>query len=144
VARDLVVNDALRIPAKEFSLSFARSAGPGGQNVNKVNSKAILRWDVSRSTSLPPAVKTRFMQRFANRINRQGELVLDSDCHREQSRNVSACYDLLRQLILSASTPPRPRVRTRPTRSSVERRLQSKQKKSQRKQMRRNKPERDA
>jgi len=140
VARDLVVNDALRIPAKEISLSFARSAGPGGQNVNKVNSKAILRWDVLRSTSLPPAVKTRFLQRFSNRVNQQGELVLNSDCHREQSRNLSACYDLLRKLILSVSTPPRPRVRTRPTRSSVERRLQSKQQRSKRKQMRRNKP----
>jgi len=141
--RPIVVNSKLRIPGDELRLSFARSAGPGGQNVNKVNSKAVLRWKVAASTSLPSDVQARFLEAFASKINQQGELVLDSDRFREQTRNISACYEKLRQMILSVSTPRRPRVKTRPTRGAVERRLQEKQQSSQRKQRRRYRPQDD-
>jgi len=138
--RPLAVNSQIQIPGTELSLSFARSAGPGGQNVNKVNSKAILRWNVSDSTRLPQAAKSRFLKRFSNRINQAGELVLASDTYREQPRNVSACYKKLRQLILAVLVAPRARLKTRPSRGSIERRLQKKQQVSKRKQSRRFKP----
>ena len=140
MSRPLVVTSQIQIPASELGLSFARSSGPGGQNVNKVNSKAYLRWNVTKTNTLPESVKNRFLERFSTRINQTGEIVLTSDVHREQSRNVSECFDKLRQLVLSVLTPPRTRRKTRPSRSSIERRLKNKQKQSQRKQMRRYRP----
>ncbi len=143
MARPLVINAQLQIPGKEISLSFARSAGPGGQNVNKVNSKAVLRWNVAASPSLPADVKHRFQQRFPTRINHLGEVVLASDRMRDQPRNISDCYEKLRQMILAVLVAERPRKKTRPSRGSVERRLQSKRQSSQRKQRRQYRPGHD-
>ena len=137
MARALVVNDAITIPAAELKVSFARSAGPGGQNVNKVNTKAMLRWAARESATLPPAVKTRLLARYGNRINNEGELVLTSDEHREQARNLTACREKLRAMILSVLKPPRRRVKTKPTRASVERRIVSKQRQGEKKRSRR-------
>ncbi|MGI9427543.1 MAG: alternative ribosome rescue aminoacyl-tRNA hydrolase ArfB [Bythopirellula sp.] len=143
MARPLVVNSRLQIPSKEITLSFARSAGPGGQNVNKVSSKAVLRWNVAASNSLPDDVKTRFLESFRTRITNQGEIVLSSDRHRDQPRNIADCYEKLRQLILAFEFAPRVRKQTRPSRGAVQRRLQSKRHSSQRKQRRQYRPDRD-
>jgi len=140
MSRPLVINSEITIPAAEIVLSYARSAGPGGQNVNKVNSKAVLRWNVTQTKCLPMGVKSRFLERFPTRINQAGEIVLACDQHREQLRNVSGCYEKLRHLILAVLVAPRRRVKTRPSRGSVERRLQGKHLKSKRKQMRRYRP----
>jgi ribosome-associated protein len=137
MARALVINDAITIPAAELQVSFARSAGPGGQNVNKVNTKAQLRWAARESAALPPAVKARLLARYGNRINNEGELVLTSDEHREQARNLNACREKLRAMILSVLKPPRRRVKTKPTRASVERRIVSKQRQAEKKRSRR-------
>jgi ribosome-associated protein len=139
--RPLVVTDSLIVPAAELQLSYARSAGPGGQNVNKVSSKAVLRWQVRDTPSLPDDVRRRFLARFGNRINAEGELVIAADEHREQSRNVSACYDRLRQMIVASLHAPRRRVKTRPSRAAVERRLESKTRSAAKKQQRRFRPE---
>lgn len=143
MARPLVVNQQLSIPESELTLTFARSTGPGGQNVNKVNSKAVLRWNVADTTSLPEAVKGRFLQRFASRITQAGEIVLASDRYRDQPRNVADCYEKLRHLILTSLAPPRPRVKTRPSRASVERRLEQKRSGGQKKRQRRFRPDHD-
>jgi ribosome-associated protein len=137
MARPLIVNAAITIPAAEFGVSYARSAGPGGQNVNKVNSKAILRWRVIDSPSLPAAVRQRFLAHFGNRVTNDGEIVIAADEHREQPRNLTACYDRLRAMILSVAKPPTRRIKTRPSRGAVERRIQSKQRNSEKKQQRR-------
>ena len=136
--RPLVINDQLIIPAQELSLSFARSSGPGGQNVNKVNSKAVLKWNVRNTSNLPDEVKSRFFAKFQHRINQHGEIVLSSDRFRDQPRNVTDCYERLRQLLHSVLTPPRRRIKTKPSKGSVERRLQNKRRQSQRKQSRQN------
>jgi ribosome-associated protein len=137
MARALIVNDDITIPAGQLAVSFARSAGPGGQNVNKVNTKAVLRWAVRESPSVPAAVKARFLARYGNRVNNEGELVLSCDEHREQPRNLNTCREKLRAMILSVLTPPRRRVKTRPSRAAVERRIKAKQRQSEKKQARR-------
>jgi ribosome-associated protein len=139
--RPLVVTSDLIIPAAELAISYARSAGPGGQNVNKVSSKAVLRWQVVATPSLPADVRRRFLQKYANRINGEGELVLAADEHREQSRNLAACRERLVQMIVTVLHPPRRRVKTRPSRAAVERRIESKHRSSEKKQRRRFRPE---
>jgi ribosome-associated protein len=139
--RPLIVTPSLTIPGTELQLSYARSAGPGGQNVNKVNTKAVLRWAAATTPSLPDDVRRRLLERYANRLNAEGELVIAADEHREQSRNISACYDRLRQMITSVLRPPRKRVKTRPSRAAVERRIEAKQRRSSTKEQRRYRPE---
>ena len=135
--RSLAVNSDIVIPAGELQFSFARSAGPGGQNVNKVSSKAVLRWQAAGTPSLPEAVRRRFLTKYANRINAAGELVLACDEHREQPRNRTACLERLRTMIVAVLKPPRRRVKTRPPRAAVERRIKQKQQTSEKKQSRR-------
>ena len=95
----LVINRRIRIPLREFDFQFARSGGPGGQNVNKLSTKAILRWGVERSPSLPEDVRERFCARFRRRITREGEFVLTSQRFRDQGRNVADCIEKLRNLM---------------------------------------------
>src|SRR5690348_4094343 len=99
----LDVNDRIHIPDDEFHWAFARSGGPGGQNVNKVASKAVLHWNVAASPSLPPDVKERFRAQQHRRINAEGELVLSSERYRDQPRNVEDCLEKLRSMIVQAT-----------------------------------------
>jgi ribosome-associated protein len=124
----LVVNPRLRVPLREFRFSFARSSGAGGQNVNKLNTKAVLRWSVRKSPSLPEPVRQRFMTRYKRRITSEGELVLSSQRFRDRGRNVADCLEKLRSMLQEVATPRRPRKASRPTRAAVERRLRSKRK----------------
>jgi ribosome-associated protein len=113
-------------PIRELRFSYARSSGPGGQNVNKVESKAVLRWDVARSHVVPADVRARFRARFAKRITNEGELVLASQRYRDRERNVADCVAKLQAMLAEVATPPKPRKPTRPTRGSRERRLEAK------------------
>jgi ribosome-associated protein len=133
----LMVNSRLRIPLDEFEFSYARSSGPGGQNVNKVNSKALLRWPVRTSPSLPEAVRQRFLSRYGNRVTTEGDLLISSQRFRDQGRNVEDCLEKLREMLMEAAVAPVRRKRTRPTRGSIQRRLDSKRRKSEKKQGRR-------
>ncbi|MBW2282349.1 MAG: aminoacyl-tRNA hydrolase [Deltaproteobacteria bacterium] len=133
----LIVNDRIRIPLRELHFDFARSSGPGGQNVNKVATKAVLRWPVVRSRSLPDDVRERFVARYHRRITREGDLVLQSQRFRDRGRNIADCIEKLRRMLEEVATPPRRRRPTRPTRSSVERRLSGKRHASGRKRLRR-------
>ncbi len=133
----LTVNDAIEIPDTEFSFSFARSGGPGGQNVNKVNSKAVLHWDVTRSPSLPSAVKQRFVNRYQRRLTTEGVLVLNSQRYRDQGRNVLDCMEKLRELILEVAVAPKKRRPTQPSKGAKQRRLQGKREQSEKKKFRR-------
>ena len=132
-----VVNQRLRIPLREFQFTFARSSGPGGQNVNKVNTKATLRWPIMTSKHLPAAVRERFVNRYHRRINANGDLIITSQRYRDQGRNVADCLAKLRDLLESVATPPRTRKPTKPTQRSQERRLENKGARSRQKKLRR-------
>ena len=132
----LVVNSSISIPLKELNFTFSRSSGPGGQNVNKVNTKVTLHWPVAESPSIPEPVRRRFLERFPNRINSEGEVVLASQRYRDQGRNVADCMNKLREMLAQAATAPRKRKKTRPTRGSKERRLREKKAASEKKQRR--------
>src|SRR5438128_1466665 len=127
---DLEITPTLKIPDAELRLSFARSSGPGGQNVNKVSSKAILHFDVLTSPSLPPDVRERFLSRYKTRVTTAGEIVIHSEEFRDQPRNIQACYDKLREMVLTVLRPPKKRRPTKPTRGSKVRRLNEKKKRS--------------
>src|SRR3954464_8779270 len=90
------VNAQIAIPRREIRFSFVRSSGPGGQNVNKVASKAVLRWSIASSTSLTFELKARVTRRLGRRINDRGELVLASQRYRDQARNIEDCLDKMR------------------------------------------------
>jgi ribosome-associated protein len=113
-------------PRAELHWSFARSAGAGGQNVNKVETKAVLRWDVAHSPTLPADVRARLIAQEHGRITRDGELVLTSQRFRERERNVEDCLRKLEAIIAVAAVAPIPRRPTRPGRGAVERRLKAK------------------
>jgi ribosome-associated protein len=124
------VSRNVQIPEGEFAWSFVRSGGPGGQNVNKVASKAVLRWDVRRSPSLPPEVKARLEAQQPGRVTTEGELVLTSQRYRDQDRNRQDCLAKLRAIVLQATAVPKVRKKRKPTRASKERRLAEKRRRS--------------
>jgi ribosome-associated protein len=122
----LDVNERIHIPETELEWSYVRSSGPGGQNVNKVASKAVLRWHLAASPSVPADVKARLFAQQRSRITGDGELVLNSQRFRDQERNRQDCLDKLRDLVQQAATVPKQRRVTRPSRGSKLRRLASK------------------
>lgn len=133
----LIVDDRISIPLSEFRFEFARSGGPGGQNVNKVASKATLRWTPSESPSLPPAVLGRFLLAYGSRLTNLGEVLVTSQKTRDQGRNVEDCLEKIREMILAVARPPKSRRPTRPTLGSQVRRVDSKVRRSATKRLRR-------
>ena len=138
----LDVNDRISIPLRELEFEFSRSGGPGGQNVNKTNTRASLRWNVTATHSLPHSVKERFRKKYNRRISQRGDFVLHSQRFRDQGKNVADCLSRLREMILSVAVSPKKRVPTRPTRASKERRLGTKKRKADQKLLRRS-PKKD-
>lgn len=133
----LVVNDRITIPDAEFNVDFARSGGPGGQNVNKVESKVVVRWRPAESPSLPPAIRARLLARLAGKLTADGDWIVTSQRTRDQGRNRDDAFAKIRDAILAVVTPPKVRRPTKPTRASQIRRAEDKSRRSARKQQRR-------
>jgi ribosome-associated protein len=132
----LIITPHLQIPLREFQFTFSRSGGPGGQNVNKVNTKALLRWPVAKTPTLPEPIRRRLLAKCRRQVTVDGDLLIVSQRFRDAGRNAADCLEKLRRLLAEAAVPVRPRKPTRPTRSSVRRRVEDKRRLSQKKQRR--------
>jgi ribosome-associated protein len=132
----LIINKSIQIPYDEFEFSAVRSQGPGGQNVNKVSSKVVLRWAFGRSPHLPEGVRERLRMRARRFVSQADELTITSQRSRHQAINREDCLRKLRLIVLDAATPPVPRKPTKPTRASVQRRRRDKALTSLKKQQR--------
>ncbi|HTL38427.1 MAG TPA: alternative ribosome rescue aminoacyl-tRNA hydrolase ArfB [Kofleriaceae bacterium] len=124
--RDVVVTPRVTIPAGELGIAFARSGGPGGQNVNKVASKVELRWNPTTSAALGEEDRTWLLTNLANRLTTEGELIVTSTLTRDQIKNREDALSKLALIVRSALFRPKTRRATKPTRSSKRRRVEGK------------------
>ncbi|HEV8580766.1 MAG TPA: alternative ribosome rescue aminoacyl-tRNA hydrolase ArfB [Thermoanaerobaculia bacterium] len=127
------VSAELSIPDEEVVFTTSRSGGPGGQNVNKLETRVTLRFDLAGSPSLSPEQKVRLRERLATRITKQGILHVTAQRHRTQAANREAAVERFAELLRENLREEAPRKKTRPSRAAKARRLEEKRRHSQRK-----------
>jgi ribosome-associated protein len=126
VPTEIRITERVRVPGAEVSLSFARSGGPGGQHVNRTETKVLLRWNAIASGALTPEDRSWLLQRLGSRLTSEGELLITSETHRDQRQNVEEALRRFADVVRAAIHRPVPRKKTRPSRGSKERRLSAK------------------
>lgn len=131
------VTKSLSIPLRELQFSYSRSGGPGGQKVNKSNSKVTLRWSIEKSRALSDAQRKRLYSMLEYRLSECGEIVIQSDRYRDRGRNTADCVQKLTVLVKKALARPKKRIATKPSKASREKRLESKKQRSETKKGRR-------
>ena len=135
----LPISEELVLPLREIDISAARSGGPGGQRVNKVSTKVVLRFAPGRSEAigeLSEATRARLLRRLEPRLNGRGELVVHASSHREQRRNLEEGLERLASILRAALRKEKRRVATRPTAGSRRRRLEGKRRRGNLKRLR--------
>jgi ribosome-associated protein len=130
----LIITPDLAIPDEEFEWKFIRSSGPGGQNVNKVASAVQLRFLLPLNTSLPVAARNRLRRLAGQRLIDDGSILISARSERSQEQNRRDALERLAELIRAALIEPKIRKKTRPTRASKERRIESKKRRGTTKQ----------
>ncbi|GAB4024685.1 MAG: alternative ribosome rescue aminoacyl-tRNA hydrolase ArfB [Bdellovibrio sp.] len=125
----------MKVPEEELTYFVSRSSGAGGQNVNKVNSKVTLRWHLE-SSSIPEPIKRRFTEKYENKINDRGEVVISSQEERTQKANQELCLKKLQDMLKSVARAPKKRIKTKPHEGAVLERLGAKKRHSEKKRMR--------
>ena len=132
----IVINASISIPDAEIQFSAARSTGPGGQNVNKVNSRVILEFDLIHSSTLTSYQKRRITASLGNRINQHGILRMQAQRHRSQAVNRAEVVERFVELLQKALQPMKHRIRTRVPVRAREQRLEVKKQRTQTKRIR--------
>ncbi len=125
--------DRIKIPFSEFTFTFARSSGAGGQNINKVNTKAVMYWDITASESLSFDIKERFRAHYGNYIIDGGMVQITSQKNRTQKANIEDCVEKLHAMLEAVRFPPKPRKKTKPKYSAIQKRLKTKKLDSEKK-----------
>lgn len=119
------------VDPRELEFEYYKSPGPGGQNINKVSSAVRLRFNIRNSTSLTQDVKDRLPRFAGNRVTVNGELIIEAHRYRTREENQKDAIERLEALVARSAIPPKRRYRTRPSRSSVEKRIETKRRRSQ-------------
>ena len=134
MANNHIITSAELLPELEFSTS--RSSGPGGQNVNKVSTKVIIRWNLLHSTLITDEQKMLLLNKLSAQLTREGELIINSQESRSQLQNKELALEKLDTLLRKALTKPKARKATRPTKSSKVKRVDNKKRHAEKKQWR--------
>lgn len=131
------VTHRLYLEESELRFTFVRSPGPGGQNVNKLATTAVLRFNVQNSPSIPEEMRSRLLLSLDSKLTLQGEIIIKASRYRSQERNKQDAVERLLNLLSSAAVVPKKRKKTKPTKASSERRLTQKKQNSKTKSLRR-------
>ena len=126
IDRPLQLRGGITIPLHEIAVEYSRSSGPGGQHVNKTETRVTLRFDVAHSPSLGPIARQKLLTRLATRLTKNGELLISADDHRQRTRNHEDALLRLESIMDTALIEQKKRRATKPSRGSKERRLTEK------------------
>lgn len=132
----LRITDSIFLDEKEFTFTYTRASGPGGQNVNKISSAVQLRFDLKNNTSVPADVRQRLANLAGSRLTAEGILIIEAQRYRTQSQNRQDAINRLVSLVRRAVIRPKKRRRTRPSAAAKSRRLQQKKRRAEIKRLR--------